>query len=78
MRIFELCVCDGTVHYTGAFIGDFYNLPCDHPDMETAITGVVKGTLPSDYDWFDDTYYSLRLERESMVIQYSENYFPVD
>ncbi len=66
------------IHYAGGFIGDFYNLPCDHPDMETAITGVVTGTLPTDYDWFDDTFYSFTLERETLLIQYSQNYFPVD
>jgi fibro-slime domain-containing protein len=72
-------VCDeGTVHITGGFIGDFYNLPCDHPDMETAVTGVVTGTHPDDYDWFDDKYYAFTLERESLVIEYGESYFPVD
>jgi fibro-slime domain-containing protein len=72
-------ICEkNLVHYTGGFIGDFYNLPCDHPDMETEITGVVKGKLPTDYDWFDDKYYSFSLERESLVIKYSDSYFPVD
>jgi fibro-slime domain-containing protein len=74
----DVVCADGKIDYKGAFIGDFYNLPCDHKDMETAVTGVVKGKLPTDYDWYDDKYYSFRLERDSLVISYSENYFPVD
>ncbi len=72
-------VCDEiSVHFEAGFVGDFYNLPCDHPDMEAPVTGVVTGTLPSDFDWFDDQYFSFSLERESLIIKYSQNYFPVD
>lgn len=68
----------GEIDYTGRFIGDFFNLPCDHKDMETAITGVVRGKLPSQYDWFDPKYYVFSQERESLLIKYSSNYFPVN
>ena len=72
-------ICDdGEMHYEGGFVGDFFNLPCDHPDVEGPITGVVRGTLPTDYDWYTDTYYSFTLERDTLLIQYDENYFPVD
>jgi len=72
-------VCeDDEIHVSGAFFGSFYNLPCDHPDVEGPVTGVVKGTKPSDFDWFDQEYYSFSLERETLLIDYSQNYFPVD
>ena len=69
---------DGDVHFVGAFIGDFYNLDCDHPDVDGPITGVVTGTLPRDFDWFDDEHYVFSVERETLLIDYAENYFPVD
>ena len=72
-------ICDDDrIHYQGGFIGDFFNLPCDHPDVEGPITGLVRGTLPSDYDWFTEQYHSFSLERETLVIEYEQNYFPVD
>ncbi|MCP4678033.1 MAG: hypothetical protein GY854_21470 [Deltaproteobacteria bacterium] len=72
-----ICPSD-TIHYTGSFVGDFYNLPCDHQNVETPVTGVVKGNSPYEYDWFTDQYYSATIERESLIIKYSENYFPID
>lgn len=74
----DLVCPSGTVHHRGRFIGDFFNLPCDHPDVERRITGVVRGTLPTQYDWFDAQYHVFSLERQSLVIPYSANYFPVD
>jgi len=72
-----VCEPDEQLHI-GRFVGDFYNLPCDHPDMEGPITGVVTGTLPTDYDWWDEQYYSFTLEREELLIDYGQDYFPVD
>lgn len=69
---------DGTIDYVGRFVGDFYNLPCDHPDVEGPVTGVVTGTNPWDFDWFDDTWYAFSIERDSLLIDYSQDYFPVD
>ncbi|MBX3190421.1 MAG: hypothetical protein KF819_25700 [Labilithrix sp.] len=60
------------------FVGDFFNLPCDHKDVEGPITGVVRGTKPTDFDWFDAKYYAFSLARDSLIIKYSESYFPVD
>lgn len=68
----------GLVHHRGRFIGDFFNLPCTHRDVEKKITGVVRGTLPSQYDWFGDQYRVFSLERQSLIISYGENYFPVN
>lgn len=65
------------IDYQGRFVGEFFNLPCDHKDMEAPITGVVKGKKPSDYDWFDPKYYVFSQERDSLIIKYSSNYFPV-
>lgn len=74
-------VCDPSeerIDYTGRFVGDFCNLPCDHPDVEGPVTGLVLGPLPSDYDWYDDEYYVFSLERGELLLSYSQNYFPVD
>ena len=68
----------GEVAYAGRFVGAFYNLPCDHPDVEGPVTGVVTGTLPWDFDWFDDRYFSYRAERDSLLISVAQDYFPVD
>jgi fibro-slime domain-containing protein len=69
---------DGYVDVTARFVGDFFNLPCDHPDVEGPITGVKKGTLPSQFDWYDPKHYVFSVERDSLVMKYSDNYFPVD
>jgi len=74
----DVICADGFIDYQARFVGDFFNLPCDHPDVEGPITGVVRGTKPSDFDWFDSKYYAFSIERDSLVIKYSENYFPVD
>lgn len=74
----DLVCAPGMLHHRGRFIGDFFNLPCDHPDVEGRITGVVRGTLPSQYDWFSDRYRVFTLERQSLLIPYAESYFPVD
>ena len=66
------------MHYVGGFVGDFFNLPCDHPDVDGPVTGVVTGALPSQYDWYTEQYYSFSLERETLLIDYSQDYFPVD
>jgi fibro-slime domain-containing protein len=68
----------GFIDHKTRFVGDFFNLPCEHPDVEGPITGVVTGTKPTDFDWFDAKYYVFSLERDSLVIKYSEKYFPVD
>lgn len=60
------------------FVGDFFNLPCDHKDVEGPITGVDPGHKPTDYDWYDPKYYVFSQTRDSLLIEYSENYFPVD
>jgi fibro-slime domain-containing protein len=72
-----VCV-DGTRHHRARFVADFYNLPCDHPDVEGPVTGIVRGTLPSDFDWFTDPYYVFSVERDTLLIDYGQNYFPVD
>jgi fibro-slime domain-containing protein len=74
----EIVCQDGFIDYKARFIGDFFNLPCDHKDVEGPITGVVRGKKPTDYDWWDQKYYAFSVERDSLVIKYSENYFPVD
>ncbi len=68
----------GQIDHVSRFVGDFYNLPCDHPDVEGPITGVVRGHQPSDYDWFSPRYYVFSIERLSLMMPYSANYFPVN
>lgn len=74
----DVVCAPGEIVYPGRFVGAFYNLPCDHPDVEGPVTGVVTGTLPWDFDWFDDRYFSYRAERDSLLISVSQDYFPVD
>lgn len=73
----EVCPT-GQIDATGRFVGDFFNLPCDHPDMEGSVGGVVPGTLPSDFDWFSPRYYAFSVAREDLLIDVSQDYFPVD
>jgi fibro-slime domain-containing protein len=69
----------------------YYNLPHTHPDMETAITGVVKGmvkdTLPisltslgaeriNQFDWWDGKYYSF--QRKDDDLQFGISFWPVN
>lgn len=69
---------DNQIDYTARFVGDFFNLPCDHKDVNGPVTGLVLGTKPTDFDWFDPKYYVFSQTRDSLVIKYGENYFPVD
>jgi fibro-slime domain-containing protein len=83
---YDLC----TTNVTG-FHGYYYNLPDSHPDMETTITGVVKGLVAPDlpirpgpnsssyinqFDWYDETYF--RFDRIDPNLNFGSNFFPVN
>jgi len=74
----DLVCGDEQLAYSGHFVGDFFNLPCDHPDVEGPITGVVTGHQPGDYDWYSSRYYAFTIEREDLLIPYARDYFPVN
>jgi len=71
--------------------GIYYNLPQSHPDVETYITGVVKGlvndTLPltltdkgksyiRQFDWYDDKYFAF--SRIDSNLTFGSSWFPVN
>jgi fibro-slime domain-containing protein len=58
--------------------GTYYNLPKNHPNIETDITGVVPGTTPFQYDWFSDQY--LVFKRNDLIssLNVPHDYFPVN
>ncbi len=73
------------------YFGIYYNLPSNHPDMETAVTGIVEGLvnnqLPltltdlggqyiNQFDWYSSTYYSFsRIDRN---LTFGSSWFPVN
>lgn len=58
------------------YVGNYYNLPDDHPDVEGDITGVVTGDSPFNHDWYDDKYFSFSRVDESLT--FGRDFFPVD
>ena len=76
---------------SAGYLGTYYNLPANHPDMETAITGVVTGlvesTLPlsltalgagyiNQFDWYDSSYFSFQRIDSDLV--FGSSWWPVD
>lgn len=70
-----VCPAD-KLDFSAHFIGDLFDLPCDHEDMEPPTTGVVLGTLPTDHDWFSSQYYAYTLARDRLLLNNSEKYLP--
>ncbi len=62
----------------GYLFGTYFNLPKDHPDVETEITGVVTGTTPFAHDWFSEKYLSFTRNDEVKEFKDRRDYFPVD
>jgi len=61
---------------TGGFLGRYFNLPGDHPDVEGPITGIVTGDSPFNHDWYEEQYYSFtRLDPD---LAFGNDFFPVD
>jgi fibro-slime domain-containing protein len=63
-------------HRVTGFVGQYYNLPSDHPDVGGEITGVVTGDSPFNHDWYDNGYFSF--ERTDSNLQFGIGFFPVD
>ncbi len=75
------CPCGLQTITTKNFRGDFFNLPCTHPDIEptdTSKLGIITGDSPFNHDWFDQKYYVFSLDRNDLQINYNLNYFPVN
>ena len=58
------------------YVGNYYNLPDDHPEVEGEITGVVTGDSPFNHDWYDEQYFSFSRDDESLT--FGRDFFPVD
>lgn len=72
----DLVCAPGMLDVTAPFVGDLFELPCAQtPGLPSA--PVTKGTLPDDYAWFSDEYFSRTVQRDSLLIDNSEHYFPV-
>jgi len=46
--------------------------------VEGRITNPVRGTRPSDYDWYDERWYEFTLERESLLMPDTAEYLPMN
>ncbi len=58
--------------------GSYYNLPKNHSNIETEITGVVTGTTPFQFDWFSDQYLVFKRNDAISTFNVSHDYFPVN
>jgi fibro-slime domain-containing protein len=58
------------------YLGYYYNLPSDHPEVEGNITGVVTGDSPFNHDWYDAQYFSF--SRLDGSLTFGSNFFPVN
>jgi fibro-slime domain-containing protein len=58
------------------YIGHFYNLPADHPDIEGEVTGVLEGDLPANHDWWDETWWAF--DEEHPGLEFGDDWWPVD
>ena len=58
--------------------GSYYNLPKNHSNIETEITGVVTGTTPFQFDWFSEQYFAFKRNDAISTFNVSHDYFPVN
>ena len=74
------CPCGLIEVSTKEFRGDFFNLSCNHPEVNIPQSqwGLKPGDSPSNHDWYDKKYYVFSLERNDLHIDYNQNYFPVN
>jgi fibro-slime domain-containing protein len=61
---------------TAGYVGDYYNLPADHPEVEGTVTGLVPGDLPANHDWWDARYFAF--ERVDPNLEFGDGWWPVD
>jgi fibro-slime domain-containing protein len=61
---------------TTGYVGDYYNLPADHPDVEGPVTGLVPGDVPANHDWWDARYFAF--ERVDTSLEFGDQWWPVD
>lgn len=73
----EICGSEWDYCEAGYWEVDYFNLPCDHPDLEASITGRVTGTAPTDFDWFDDSYYAFSDTHSGFNIDEPRDWWPV-
>ena len=58
------------------YLGHYYNLPSDHPDMEGTITGIVSGDSPYYHDWYDEEYHSFSAIDPNL--KFGNQFFPLN
>lgn len=61
---------------TPGFLGDYYNLPADHPDVEGMTVGLVPGDDPRLHDWYDETWFAFQQVDTDLAI--GSPWWPVD
>ena len=60
----------------GGYLGQYYNLPCNHSEVGGKVTGLEPGDTPFNHDWYDETYYSF--SRIDSDLTFGGDFFPVD
>ncbi len=59
------------------YLGDYYNLPFDHPEVEANVeNGVFVGDVPGNHDWWDDPYFVF--SRYDLNLEFGAPWWPVD
>lgn len=58
------------------YLATYYNLPADHPDMESDVTGYIPGDSPANHDWWDAQYYAF--EQVDPGLDFGDQWWPVD
>jgi fibro-slime domain-containing protein len=58
------------------YYADYFNLPADHPDMETEVSGVTEGVDPRTHDWWDPEYWVWRTVDPNL--EFGTPWWPVD
>ena len=57
--------------------GSYYNLPATHTDVEGAITGIVTGKTPFQYDWYSIIYFGFNQNDAITTLNVASDYFPI-
>lgn len=58
------------------YLGDYYNLPADHPDVEIDVGGVEPGSLPGSHDWWNPAWWVW--SQYDPHLEFGTDWWPVD
>ncbi|MFZ5478889.1 MAG: PA14 domain-containing protein, partial [Myxococcota bacterium] len=61
---------------TDGYYADYFNLPADHPEVETSVSGVTPGDDPFNHDWWDPVYWVWRTVDPNL--EFGTGWWPVD